>query len=237
MGPASWTADAYTMQTIESLRDDPVRSREPCTRILVADHEEQARRQHRGILERAGYECVEAGGGPDARSRLREGDFALLLQDVNMPGESGLELAWHVLAEHPTTAVLMVTGLDDTVSAQGVLASGAYGYVMKPFAPNELIIAVANALRRRGLEIENRAHREMLPKLVPVRSAALARSADDLRLSREGTVRRLAEAVEYRDQETGAHTDRVSRYAAVLARHVGLDAESMRLASSLQGSP
>jgi putative two-component system response regulator len=152
---------------------------------------------------------------------------------MNMPGESGLGLANHVLADHPTTAVVMVTGLDDSALAQQALDSGAYGYVIKPFTPNELVIAVANALRRRTLEIENKAHRETLQQLVRVRTDALERSADQLRLSREETVRRLAQAVEYRDHETGGHTDRMSRYATVLADHVGLDPESMRLASSM----
>jgi putative two-component system response regulator len=150
-----------------------------------------------------------------------------------MPGESGLALAKHVLAEYPATAVIMVTGLDDPVLAETALAFGAYGYVIKPFTPNELVIAVVNALRRRGEEIENRAHREMLRRLVRVRTAALARSADELRHSHEGTVRRLAETIEHRDQDTGAHTDRVSRYASVLAAHVGLDPELIRLASAM----
>jgi putative two-component system response regulator len=208
-------------------------SRDPDIRILVVDDEPEACHLHRRILERAGYDCVEAGGAPEARRLLQEDDFALLVADVNMPGESGLDLARHVLAEHPATAAIMVTALDDTEVAQAALASGAYGYVIKPFTPNELIIAVANALRRRGLEIENEAHREMLRKLVRVRTAALARSADQLRLSREGTVRRFAEAVEYRNHEASAHTERMSRYAAVLAKSVGLDPESMRLASSM----
>jgi putative two-component system response regulator len=127
----------------------------------------------------------------------------------------------------------MVTGLDDSALAQAALASGAYGYVIKPFTPNELIIAVANALRRRTLEIENRAHRETLEELVRVRTAALQSSAEQLRLSHEETVRRLAAAIEYRDYETGGHTDRMSRYACVLATHCGLDPELMRLASSM----
>jgi PAS domain S-box-containing protein len=57
--------------------------------------------------------------------------------------------------------------------------------------------------------------------------------AKQLKLTREETVRRLSRAIEYRDQETGGHTDRMSRYAALLASRLGLDDESIRLASSM----
>ena len=72
-----------------------------------------------------------------------------------MPGESGLALVEHVAAEHPETATIMVTGADDSAIAEKALALGTYGYVIKPFYNNELLINIANALRRRRLELES----------------------------------------------------------------------------------
>jgi response regulator RpfG family c-di-GMP phosphodiesterase len=93
---------------------------------------------------------------------------------------------------------------------------GAYGYLIKPFEPNELLINVANALRRRDLEADNRAHRERLAQLVEARTAALRETLDrlrdsecDLRSSQEETVMRLARAAEARDNDTGQHIHRM----------------------------
>ena len=77
-----------------------------------------------------------------------------------MPGESGLDLVRHVLEQYPHTAAVMVTGLDNPQLASVALEMGAYGYILKPFESNEILINVANALRRRRLEIENKSHRE-----------------------------------------------------------------------------
>ena len=147
-----------------------------------------------------------------------------------MPGESGLDFAHDVLADYPDTAVVMVTGADDRRHAETALAFGAYGYMLKPFKPNELLINVANALRRRALEIENREHREPLERSVLERPSTLRdtitqfeSSESELRRLREETIRRLSWAAEFRNQETGEHIDRMSRYCALLARLAGLD--------------
>ena len=96
-----------------------------------------------------------------------------MLSDVNMPGESGIDFTREVLAHYPETAVVMVTGMDDRAYAEIAIELGAYGYMLKPFKPNELIINVGNALRRRTLEIENRDHRELLEQTVLARTTAL----------------------------------------------------------------
>jgi putative two-component system response regulator len=202
-------------------------------RLLVVDDETQAQRLLCRILEHAGYDCDAAGSASEARARLTENAYDLLLTDMNMPGGSGLQLVEHVQSEYPDTAAVMVTVLDDPELAKVALEHGVYGYVIKPFTANEMVISVANALRRRELEIQNRTHRKELEGTVRVRTAALERLAKQLKLTREETVRRLSRAIEYRDQETRGHTDRMSRYAALLASRLGLDAESIRLASPM----
>ena len=102
-----------------------------------------------------------------------------------MPGESGLDFAQEVLADYPDTAVVMVTGADDRRDAETALANGAYGYMLKPFKPNELAINVANALRRRALEIENREQRNRLEQTVLERTVHAARHDHAARELRE----------------------------------------------------
>lgn len=202
-------------------------------RLLLVDDDPQALEILQRVLGGAGHECVTATSSSEARDRLSAESFALILSDVNMPGESGLKLVEHVRSNYPRTAAVMVTGIDEPKSAEHALESGAYGYIIKPYTQNEIVIAVANALRRLSLELESNAHTDSLEQIVAARTAALERSATELKLTREETVRRLSRAIEYRDEETGGHTERMSRYAALLAARVGLDFESIRLASPL----
>lgn len=215
----------------------------PSERILIVDDEDQIRTLLARLLGAHGYECLTAESAAAARRTLKETDIALVLSDVNMPGESGIDFTREVLAQYLDTAVVMVTGMDDRRYADIAIELGAYGYILKPFKPNELIINVGNALRRRALEIENRGHRERLEQTVLERTAALRdtitqleTSDAELRRLREETIRRLSWAAEFRNQETGEHIIRMSLYCALLARLAGLDAERaemIRIASPM----
>jgi putative two-component system response regulator len=215
----------------------------PNERILIVDDEDQIRTLLARLLGAHRYECVTAESAAAARRVLKEADIALVLSDVNMPGESGIDFTREVLAEYPNIAVVMVTGMDDRSYADAAIELGAYGYILKPFKPNELIINVGNALRRRALEIESRSSRERLEQTVLDRTSALRdtiaqlESSDaELRRLREETIRRLSWAAEFRNQETGEHIVRMSLYCALLARLAGLDAdhaEAIRIASPM----
>ena len=212
-------------------------------RILCVDDDRLMRRLVCRMLEPRGYAVESAGDVAEARALLAAAEFALVLCDVNMPGESGLELLRELHATRPGVATVMVTAQDDTELAEVALDLGAYGYVIKPFEANELLINVANALRRRRLELEQRAQRERLERAVLERTTSLRatverleRSEEELRRSSEETIRRLASALEHRDEETGQHVERMSRYCALLAKRLGLAGERrelIRIASPL----
>lgn len=208
----------------------------PSAPILVVDDEEPVRRAIRRIVERAGHECVTAGNVDEARLLLHDRPFALILCDVAMPGASGIELLDEVHAHFPDTAVVMVTGVDDAVLAESALNGGAFGYVIKPFEANEIRINIANALRRRELELENRCHRQRLEHLVEERTRRLHAALKELHSSQEETISRLAMAAEQRDSTTGEHLQRMSRYCELVGRRTGFDderCELLRLASTL----
>jgi putative two-component system response regulator len=192
-------------------------------RVLIIDDEEPIRRLLGYMLQSHGYETVLAADAREARLRLDETPFALMLCDVNMPGESGMDLVRNIFRQHPHTAAIMVTGLDSPLLANAALEMGAFGYIIKPFESNEVLINVANALRRRRLEMED---------VVRTRTMALQqalewleRSEKELRLSREETIQRLAIAAEYRDSATAQHIQRMSHYCELLARRHGLSTE------------
>ncbi len=173
-------------------------------RVLIIDDEEPIRRLLGYMLQSHGYETVLASDAREARLRLAETSFALMLCDVNMPGESGMDLVRSVLRQHPHTAAIMVTGLDSPVLANAALDMGAFGYIIKPFESNEVLINVANALRRRRLEMENRLHRENLEDVVRTRTMALQQALEWLEQEREGTP-----ALTGRNHSTAGHRRRI----------------------------
>lgn len=213
--------------------------------MLVVDDEPGAQQLIRRILEQNGFVCELASNAEEARRVLDNGagPFQLMLCDVNMPGESGIELIRDSLVSHPEVAALMVTGADDPALAETAIELGAFGYLTKPFSPNELMINIVNALHRRRLELENRAHREMLENAVETRTAALSdavsrlqRSEIELRSHQEETVRRLSSMAELRDLETGRHLERMSNYCALIAERCDFERERvelMRIASPM----
>ena len=222
----------------EQLGDD----KKDQARILVVDDEVPVRRLLARLLEQNGYSCGTAGDAREAVAALDAEPFDLLLTDI-MPGESGLDLIRQASERYPSLATVMVTGLDDRELANAALELGAYGYVIKPFESNEILISVTNALRRRALEIENRGHQKRLEQQIKERTTELwnairhlETTQENLRRSREETVKRLSMAAEFRDDETGRHIQRMSRYCALLAREMGADSERgelIRVASQM----
>ncbi|MGH2700100.1 MAG: HD domain-containing phosphohydrolase [Actinomycetota bacterium] len=212
-------------------------------RILVVDDEAPVLRLLTRLLEQNGYSCATAGDALEATAVLDAERFDLLLTDMNLPGESGLDLIRAASDSYPDLATVMVTGLDDRTLANAALELGAYGYIIKPFESNEILISVTNALRRRALEIENRGHQARLEQQIRERTAELwnairhlETTQEELRRSREETVKRLSIAAEFRDDETGRHIQRMSRYCALLARELGVDSERgelIRVASQM----
>ena len=213
------------------------------TRLLVVDDAMDARVFLCGLLETNGYICVPAASAAEARDLLQQQAFELALCDVNMPGESGLSLVRQILAKHPDTATIMVTGMDDPRIANFALEQGAYGYVIKPFEPNEILINVANALRRRKLEYEGRANREKLEQAVLARTTELRetivrleQTQGALRQAQEEAIQSLVMAAEYREKGTPWHIQRMSRYCALIAARLGWAGERcelIRLASTM----
>jgi DNA-binding response OmpR family regulator len=119
------------------------------SKILVVDDERDVCELLLRWLDAEGYECSVALSGEEALTALKVNTFDLVLSDIMMPGMSGIDLLQIMKPLFPDVAVLMVTAVDD--ASTGVLAVelGAYGYLIKPFNKNEILISVAGALERR----------------------------------------------------------------------------------------
>ena len=197
--------------------------------ILVVDDEEQIRRLLNRTLLRIGYTCTLATDVAEARKCLDKKPFDLALCDVNMPGESGVDLARHIASEHENTAVIILTAVDDPKTADAAIEAGTYGYIIKPFNPNELIINIRNALRRRKLEITNRMYRQDLEQMVEERTVRLQGAL-------EGIIQAMARTVDARDPYTAGHQQRVANLAVAIATEMNIpqdQIEGIRMAGMI----
>lgn len=117
--------------------------------VLIADDDAFARACLKDTLEPAGYDVVEAKDGHEAVRLYREGKPDVVMVDLMMPNKSGLEALTEIRAADPTSRVLVVSSLDSESLQKSALASGAIGYVVKPFHPLEVVDAVERALEMR----------------------------------------------------------------------------------------
>lgn len=184
-------------------------------RILIVDDEAYVRVVLQKMLVRHGYACTLAADASGARKCLEAEGFDLVLCDVNMPGESGIDLVRHIREAYQDTAVIMVTGIDEGRVADRAIAAGIYGYILKPLSLTEILINVRNGLRRRDLEIANRRYSQELERMVEERTAGLRRAMED-------TIRAMGLIVESRDPYTAGHQRRVARLSAAMAEAMGL---------------
>jgi DNA-binding response OmpR family regulator len=125
-------------------------------RVLVADDDHDVRTLVRRLLERAGYEVVEAADGRECLRALYERRPELVVLDVAMPGLDG----WQVLErirEIATVPVLMLTARAEELDRVRGLRAGADDYMSKPFGRHELLARVEALLRRTASPAEVRA--------------------------------------------------------------------------------
>jgi two-component system, NarL family, invasion response regulator UvrY len=112
--------------------------------VLLVDDHAVVREGYRRLLERHGDIVVagEAGDADAAHALFCELDPQIVVMDITLPGMSGIEAMRRMLAIKPDTRVLIFSMHEETIFAKRALQAGAFGYVTKASAPNELVEAV-----------------------------------------------------------------------------------------------
>jgi cyclic di-GMP phosphodiesterase len=188
-------------------------------RILMVDDERANILLLERILERAGYRNIKSTTDPEAVLGLvAEFRPDLLLLDLKMPRLDGfeiLELLGNGASSDPDLPVLVLTADATRETRRRALAAGARDFLTKPLDVDEVLLRIANMLDIRSLTLELRAKNATLEDRVRERTRELEESHIE-------TFERLALAAEYRDDDTGQHTRRVGRMAALLGQELGL---------------
>ena len=116
--------------------------------ILVVDDDARLRGLLQRFLAEQGHRVAVAGDAPAARAALAAMAFDLLVVDVMMPGETGLELVESLRRAGNETPVLMLTARGDPDDRVAGFESGADDYLAKPFDPRELALRIRTILKR-----------------------------------------------------------------------------------------
>ncbi len=162
-------------------------------RVLVVDDEESLRHMLQLMLRKEGYQVIVAADVEAALAQMDSQGFDIVITDLRMPGRSGLELVDEIARRGLPSTVVVMTAYGSRDVAIEAMKRGAYDYLSKPFASDELVLLLRKAEERERLAKENRLlrlrlneaeHSEALPAMV-------GQSADMLELFR--TVRKIAE--------------------------------------------
>lgn len=129
----------------------PVGRADATAHILVVDDDARLRDLLRKFLSENGFRVTVAADAGDARARLASLAFDLIVLDVMMPGESGLELTASLRARSDVP-ILLLTARGETAHRIAGLESGADDYLPKPFEPRELLLRIGTILRRTAAE-------------------------------------------------------------------------------------
>ena len=141
----------------------------------------------------------------------------LILLDIQMPYLNGFELLKQIRAHFQGAflPVLMLTADNSPQTKRQALAEGASDFLTKPFDPTEVILRIQNLLQTRQLHQQLQNQNEILELKVRERTAELEAAQVEI-------LQRLALAAEYRDDDTGQHTQRVGQMAGEIASVLGL---------------
>ncbi|MBK9035154.1 MAG: sigma-54-dependent Fis family transcriptional regulator [Myxococcales bacterium] len=123
--------------------------------ILVIDDEPNILTTVKRSLEIEGFAVEVAGSGAVGLGKLGERDVDLVLLDVMMPGESGLDVLPKIRAAHPDVMVVMMSGNATVETAVTATKLGAHDFIEKPLSGDKLLLTVQNALEFGRLTREN----------------------------------------------------------------------------------
>jgi putative two-component system response regulator len=171
------------------------------------------------LLAQAGITQIECTRNPlEALSLYRRTDPDLVVLDLHMPNLDGITLLEQLRQATPPGGflpVLMLTGDSTSERRRTALGQGATDFLLKPFDPQEVVLRIRNLLETRFLHLMLQGQNQNLEHKVTLRTRELEEAQVEV-------LERLAIAAEFRDDETGRHTQRVASVAAVLSEALSL---------------
>lgn len=115
-------------------------------RILIVDDDETVRRSYLRSLESLSCNIEAASDGEQALQTMQAKPFDVVLLDMRMPGQDGLSVLRTIKQKWPESEVVIITGYPTVDSAKEAVRLGAYDYISKPVAPQDVINVTDSAI-------------------------------------------------------------------------------------------
>ena len=191
--------------------------------VLVVDDEPGVRHLMRRWLESRGYVVAVAAGADKALEMLSAAPAAVALCDLRMPGHDGLWLADQLRREHPDTAVIIATGLNDVGAAVESLRQSVVDYLTKPFERDRLCEAVSRGVEWHRSACDARRWRQLLEDEMQARRAHLEEVIASQFVDSDDDLDVLLATLMATTLEAYAHAYRVAALAARVGRALDLE--------------
>ena len=133
-------------------------------KILIVDDEKAIRKTMREILEYESYIIEEAEDGLDGATKIRDGEYDVILLDIKMPKMDGMEVLKVALEHAPDTPVIMISGHATVENAVEAVKKGAFDFISKPPDLNRLLITIRNAQDKSNLLTETKVLKRKVTK-------------------------------------------------------------------------
>ncbi len=179
--------------------------------VLVVDDEENNLQLLKRTL-RGQYNILTAHNGSEALDIVKQyGDkISLIVSDQKMPVMEGTEFFKHVRETNPQIIKILLTGHVDTdIIVSSINDCDLFQYILKPFEPEELKIAVESGITKYSMSYNNKIFYKELRELF------------------YKTIRAISNALDTKDSYTNGHSLRVTLYSMILAKQLGLDEDYM----------
>ncbi|PYJ07299.1 MAG: hypothetical protein DMF06_16070, partial [Verrucomicrobia bacterium] len=134
-------------------------------RILIIDDERPILLTLEALLGRHGYQPETAATASYGLKVLKSNPPAVVLLDLQLPDADGLQMLEQIKQEHPGTQVIILTAHDSLSNAIESIKRGAYHFISKPYAPEELLSLIEKALEKQSLVRETEQLREKAHQL------------------------------------------------------------------------
>ena len=194
-------------------------------KILVADDDGENLHSVGAVLCSLGYEVVLAANGEEALTKIKETLPNIILLDTLTPEVDGFEVLKRVKEDKATKTipVIMMTTRTETEERLKAIAAGADDFLIKPADETELRTRVSSLLKVKAYNDHILNYQLDLEREVTRRTQELTKAFEKIKVASLDTVYRLSRAAEYKDEDTGAHVQRMSHYSSAVARSMGLD--------------
>ena len=191
-------------------------------KILVVDDDATLRMVITEALNTCSYYIDNAENVAVAKTLINENDYDLIITDVIMPGESGVDLLSWAKTTGIKSSFIIMTGHAELNAIADALNYGANYFLQKPFRPMALIEAVSKILENERLRKQNE---ELRTKLASY-NEQLEKEIEEAKLENQklfmATLTTLTNAIDARDEYTCAHSSSVADLAQALSKEMGM---------------